>query len=71
MKQYELKGQTVSISYSKDQKWYYLDHQNTNEATFIKIWDSKEDVEAKSESTHLRPADSELKHLARWTSQST
>lgn len=52
MKQYELKGQTVSISYSEDQEWYYLDRQKTNEVTFINIWDSKEDVEAKCQLTH-------------------
>ncbi|KAK8092445.1 S-adenosyl-L-methionine-dependent methyltransferase, partial [Apiospora kogelbergensis] len=45
--QYDLQGQTVSISHSPEQRWHYLKHQNTNEVTFIKIWDSKEDVEAK------------------------
>ena len=54
MKQYELRGQNVSITYSEDQEWYYLGHQNTNEVTFVKIWDNKEDAEAKCEFT--RPA---------------
>ncbi|POS71307.1 hypothetical protein DHEL01_v210297 [Diaporthe helianthi] len=45
--QYELQGQTVSISHSPEQRWYYLSHQRSDEVTFIKIWDSKEDVEAK------------------------
>jgi hypothetical protein len=48
--QYDLQGQTVSITYSDEQQWYYLDHQNTNEVTFIKIWDSKDDVDAKRKS---------------------
>ena len=47
--QYELLGQTVSITNNPGQRWYYLDAQNTNEVTFIKIWDNKEDVEAKCE----------------------
>jgi hypothetical protein len=41
---YEMQGQTVSINYSPDQHWYYLSEQRVIEATFIKIWDSKEDV---------------------------
>jgi hypothetical protein len=45
---YQLQGQTVSVSHDPEQRWYYLDHQSTEEVTFIKIWDSKEDVEAKS-----------------------
>ncbi|OTA66119.1 hypothetical protein K449DRAFT_325987 [Hypoxylon sp. EC38] len=45
--QYDLQGQTVSITYSPEQRWYYLDHQNTDEVTFIKIWDNKEDVPSK------------------------
>ncbi|KAF3058426.1 hypothetical protein GL218_05723 [Daldinia childiae] len=40
----ELQGQTVSINYSEDQKWYYLDQQRSDEVTFIKIWDNKEGV---------------------------
>jgi hypothetical protein len=42
--EFELLGQTVSISHSDEQKWYYLDRQETNEVTFIKIWDSKDGV---------------------------
>ncbi|GIJ88191.1 hypothetical protein Asppvi_007109 [Aspergillus pseudoviridinutans] len=41
---FELRGETVSISHRKDQRWYYLDRQKTDEITFIKIWDSKEGV---------------------------
>ena len=37
-------GQTVSINYSTEQKWYYLSHQTPDEVTLIKIWDNKEDV---------------------------
>jgi hypothetical protein len=40
----EIQGQTVSIGHDQNQKWYYLDSQRTNEVTFIKIWDSKDDV---------------------------
>ena len=47
--QYSLQGQTVSISYSPEQRWFYLDRQNTDEVTFIKIWDNKDDVESKRE----------------------
>ncbi|KAI8632619.1 hypothetical protein F5Y19DRAFT_491279 [Xylariaceae sp. FL1651] len=45
--QYQLQGQTISITYSPDQKWYYLDQQQTNEVTFIKIWDNQDDAIAK------------------------
>ncbi|KAI1120234.1 hypothetical protein F5Y10DRAFT_283456 [Nemania abortiva] len=45
--QYELQGQTVSITHSPDQRWYYLDQQQTNEVTFIKIWDNQDDAIAK------------------------
>lgn len=48
---YDLQGQTVCISHSPEQRWYYLDHHKPEEVTFIKIWDSKEDVEAKGECT--------------------
>lgn len=41
---HDMRGQTVSINYSASQQWYYLDKQKTSEVTFIKIWDSKEDV---------------------------
>ncbi|KAI1457518.1 methyltransferase [Annulohypoxylon moriforme] len=41
---HDMQGQTVSINYSADQQWYYLDKQETSEVTFIKIWDSKDDV---------------------------
>ncbi|KAI1771775.1 methyltransferase [Hypoxylon cercidicola] len=37
---HEMQGQTVSINYSADQRWYYLDKQKVTEVTFIKIWDS-------------------------------
>ncbi|OTB04090.1 hypothetical protein M426DRAFT_321185 [Hypoxylon sp. CI-4A] len=39
----EERGQTATFTYSKDQKWYYLDKQKTNEVTVIKIWDSRTD----------------------------
>ncbi|KAI0107202.1 hypothetical protein GGR51DRAFT_571132 [Nemania sp. FL0031] len=45
--QYELQGQTVSITHSPDQRWYYLDQQQTNEVTFIKIWDNQDNATAK------------------------
>ncbi|GJC94036.1 methyltransferase [Colletotrichum higginsianum] len=45
--QYSLQGQTVSISYAPEQRWFYLDHQDTDEVTFIKIWDNKDDVKSK------------------------
>lgn len=41
---HDMRGQTVSINYSENQQWYYLDKQKTSEVTFIKIWDSKDDV---------------------------
>jgi hypothetical protein len=46
---YELRGQTVSITYDPAQQWWYLDRQTTEEVTMIKIWDSKGEVAAKSE----------------------
>ncbi|KAI1176307.1 hypothetical protein F4777DRAFT_547112 [Nemania sp. FL0916] len=45
--QYELQGQTISITHSPEQRWYYLDQQQTNEVTFIKIWDNQEHATAK------------------------
>ncbi|ETS77611.1 hypothetical protein PFICI_09673 [Pestalotiopsis fici W106-1] len=39
---FDRQGQTVSINYSDQQRWYYLDHQESHEVTFIKIWDSKD-----------------------------
>lgn len=47
--QYDLQGQTVSIAYSPEQRWYYLNHQKTSEVTFIKIWDNDDYVSAKRE----------------------
>lgn len=41
------RGQTVTFSHAPEQKWYYLDQQQTHEVIMIKIWDSKKDVEAK------------------------
>ncbi|KAH8197404.1 hypothetical protein TruAng_008427 [Truncatella angustata] len=41
---HEMQGQTVSINYSPDQQWHYLDRQKTSEVTFIKIWDNSDDV---------------------------
>ncbi|KAL1604780.1 hypothetical protein SLS60_004320 [Paraconiothyrium brasiliense] len=41
---HDFMGQTVSINYSPEQKWYYLDKQTPEEVTLIKIWDNKEDV---------------------------
>ncbi|KAJ5190072.1 hypothetical protein N7491_007887 [Penicillium cf. griseofulvum] len=41
------RGQTVTFGYADEQEWYYLDKQRTDEVTMIKIWDSKEDVQAK------------------------
>lgn len=52
--QYELQGQTVSISHHPAQRWYYLGHQKSEEVTFIKIWDSQEDVPAKRRRTISR-----------------
>ncbi|KAI0401930.1 methyltransferase [Xylaria palmicola] len=40
----ERSGQTVSVNYSDDQRWYYLGRQNVDEVTLIKIWDSKDGV---------------------------
>lgn len=37
---YEERGQTATFTHSDQQKWYYLDQQETNEVTVIKIWDS-------------------------------
>lgn len=51
--QYNLQGQTVSISHSPEQTWYYLDQQKTDEVTFIKIWDSRDDVPSKCEQSLL------------------
>lgn len=48
--QYTLQGQTVGITHSPTQKWHYLDRQDTSEVTFIKIWDSRDDVPSKCES---------------------
>ncbi|PGH15359.1 hypothetical protein AJ80_05543 [Polytolypa hystricis UAMH7299] len=45
----EYRGQTVTFGYTDEQKWYYLDAQKTNEVILIKIWDSKDDVDAKRE----------------------
>lgn len=45
---FELRGETVSISHNAGQHWYYLDRQQTDEITMIKIWDSK-DVAGHSE----------------------
>ncbi|KAI1421995.1 methyltransferase [Xylaria sp. FL1777] len=42
--EFDIQGSTVSINYGKDQQWYYLDQQRTDEVTFIKIWDSKDGV---------------------------
>ncbi|EFR00295.1 hypothetical protein MGYG_03297 [Nannizzia gypsea CBS 118893] len=39
---FELRGETVSISHNEGQRWYYLDKQQTDEITMIKIWDSKD-----------------------------
>ncbi|BAE56599.1 unnamed protein product [Aspergillus oryzae RIB40] len=41
---FELRGETVSISHDESQRWYYLDGQQTDECTLIKIWDSKEGI---------------------------
>ncbi|KAE8152955.1 hypothetical protein BDV25DRAFT_137357 [Aspergillus avenaceus] len=41
---FELRGETVSISHDENQRWYYLDGQQTDECTLIKIWDSKEGI---------------------------
>jgi hypothetical protein len=40
---FEERGQTATFTYSKQQKWYYLDKQRTDEVTVVKIWDSKND----------------------------
>lgn len=54
--QYELQGQTVSITHSPDQRWYYLDQQQTNEVTFIKIWDNQDNAIAKREENMNLPS---------------
>ncbi|RYP04561.1 hypothetical protein DL764_004369 [Monosporascus ibericus] len=41
--EYEERGQTATFTYSDQHKWYYLDRQETNEVTIIKIWDSRTD----------------------------
>lgn len=41
---FERQGQTVSINYSSDQQWYFLDRQGSHEVTLIKIWDNKHGV---------------------------
>lgn len=46
---FDRQGQTVSINHSSDQKWYFLDRQDSHEVTLIKIWDNKDRV-AKSKS---------------------
>jgi len=45
--QYDLQGQTISVTHNPRQQWYYLSHQDSSEVIFIKIWDSKDDVESK------------------------
>jgi hypothetical protein len=47
--QYEFTGSTMSISHQESQSWYYLDHQRTDELTFIKIWDNSKEVAATRE----------------------
>ena len=49
--QYEDRGQTVTVCYGQEQKWFYLDRHETNEVTLIKIWDSLESVKAKRKLT--------------------
>ncbi|KAF2106364.1 methyltransferase [Lophiotrema nucula] len=46
-KQFDFLGQTMNISHSEDQRWYYLSNHSVDEVTFIKIWDSGENVPAK------------------------
>ncbi|GIK07522.1 hypothetical protein Aspvir_003188 [Aspergillus viridinutans] len=43
----DYRGQTVTFGHADEQRWYYLDHQRTDEVTMIKIWDNQEGVEAK------------------------
>lgn len=38
--EYELRGQTVSISHSTSQRWWYLGGHRPDEVTMIKIWDT-------------------------------
>ncbi|KAF1950197.1 S-adenosyl-L-methionine-dependent methyltransferase [Byssothecium circinans] len=37
----EERGQTATYTFSEAQKWFYLNEQQTDEVTVIKIWDSK------------------------------
>lgn len=36
-------GQTATFVFSDKHKWFWLDEQQTDEVTVIKIWDSKTD----------------------------
>ncbi|KAI1435781.1 S-adenosyl-L-methionine-dependent methyltransferase [Xylaria sp. CBS 124048] len=38
--EYEERGQTATFVYRDEHEWYYLDEQQNNEVTVIKIWDS-------------------------------
>ncbi len=45
--EYEFRGQTVSITHSPTQQWWYLGEHQTDEITVIKIWDSDESASTK------------------------
>ncbi|KAL5364133.1 hypothetical protein BJX96DRAFT_168046 [Aspergillus floccosus] len=58
----DFRGQTVTFSYDEKQKWYYLDGHRTEEVTLIKIWDNKEDVDAKCKFLTLLCPHAAFKH---------
>ena len=41
-RQYDDHRQSVTLTHAKEQKWWYLSNHRTDEVTFIKIWDSKQ-----------------------------
>ena len=52
--EYELRGQTVSITHNPAQQWWYLGEHQTDEITVIKIWDSSKSASTKCTS-HISP----------------
>lgn len=41
-RQYEDHRQSVTFTHTDEQQWWYLSNHDTDEVTFIKIWDSKQ-----------------------------
>jgi hypothetical protein len=39
-------GETYNLMYRKTHKWYYLNQQQPNEVLLMKMFDSKDDVQA-------------------------